>query len=154
MSGVHLAHYVEELAFDIWQNIFIFWHISVEIFLRDIKNYHIYYFVFINDEYFEQGFQLNGWCGCVFFSYVLSQGSYICTRPPFLVFWSIFLLLRVFLSVLLSSVILWGCRGLVPPLLSCIPFACIPYTWRPPNSLSMILDAHLGCHLCEFHIHG
>ena len=61
-----------------------------------------------------------------------------------LVFSSLFLLSSLWPSVLLYSVIFWGCQSSVPPLLSCPPVVYIPYTWMSPLSLRVFLS------LCQF----
>ena len=53
----------------------------------------------------------------------------MCTYS-LLVFRSVFLLLGLLPTMILYYGILWGCWCPVPPLPSCLPIMCIPYTWQ------------------------
>ena len=110
------------------------------------QNWHVSYFVCINNEAGKQGFQGNGWWGCNVFSYIAYLGLSICALPPFQFYAPFFLLL--------SYLVFLRCRGPVTPLPSSLPIFYIPYTWNLPLSISILLDTILGCHLCKPHTHG
>ena len=66
-----------------------------------------------------------------------------------------FILLCLFPSILLYTMILWGCRGTLPPLNSCVILQLFIFLIHGCHrSLYMIFDVLLGRNLCECHTQG
>ena len=105
---VHLAHAVHKFTFNIYEDKFMLWNISVEEFPRDINNCHTFSFVWINEEAGEKLLHTNGWWGCMFFSYEVYLGSSIFTCPPFyFTAWFLF----YYVNCPQWSFILWYCES-------------------------------------------